>query len=431
MKAGIAFLWSSPAKKLEQLCWYLLVLFFPTQFGKHFWPDFSYVVGQRVDYLSPTIYVTDILIAVLFLLTLWRRRIHIHPYFLFTILFLSIAIFLSESPLVGWYFFLKFLEMSFLVWYVSKNLITKEITGLLFFLGIVFESILSLGQIFHQGAIGGLLYFLGERNFSASTPGIANASVSGALVLRPYGTFSHPNMLAGYFVVAMLFVTYLLGKKKSKLSVFLFFSLAFGTVGLAISLSRTEIFAWIAAGILAVGISFHQRISKNILLLFTVVGATLLLSVAFFPVIISRLLSFSFGESLSERIDLAKSAITMILSHPLLGVGPNNFISSLPIFAKNDFVLQPVHTIYLLIAAESGIVGLLIFLGFLLFVIKVLHKTWGKNSQERSMLLPLSLALFVILFSGFFDHYFFTLQQGQLLFALCIGFIFHEASSTS
>jgi len=409
--------------------YYLLILFLPTQLGKHFWPNFSFVLGSRIDYLSPTLYTTDILLIALLAFVFLRKRIHIHPYFSSTILFISFSIFFSQSTPAGWYWLAKFLEMSFLVWYV-KNTPNKIVVGLLLACGVIFESILSIVQIFHQGSLGGVLYFFGERSFVASTPGIANASVAGELVLRPYGTFSHPNMLAGYFVITMLFVAYFLARSNKALQVILFSSLIFGTIGLTLTLSRTSILAWILVGLIGIAITFHKRISRNILILCSTIGTAFLLSIVFFPPIIFRLLSFSFGESFVERIGLAQSAMKMIVTHPLFGVGPNNFISSLSFFSKNSFVLQPVHNVYLLVAAELGLPGLLLFCGFLWTLIKKFYFVWRKSLiPERNRQLPLALALFAILFSAFFDHYFLTLQQGQLLFAICIGLIFREVRS--
>jgi len=42
--------------KLQQRLFWLLVFLLPVQFGRHFWPEWSYVMGLRIDYLSPTIY---------------------------------------------------------------------------------------------------------------------------------------------------------------------------------------------------------------------------------------------------------------------------------------------------------------------------------------------------------------------------------------
>ncbi|MBI2074766.1 MAG: hypothetical protein HYT83_02925, partial [Candidatus Levybacteria bacterium] len=98
--------------------------------------------------------------------------------------------------------------------------------------------------------------------------------------------------------------------------------------------------------------------------------------------------------------------------------GINNFLVNLPAYEKikeNAFFVsfQPVHNIFLLIAAETGIVGLTFFLWFLL-------KTFKKNQFQTSDFKFQILAMVLIL--GLFDHYFLTLQQGQLLFAFVLGF---------
>lgn len=425
MKAETVYSWSSLASAVERLLFYLFILFIPTQFGKHFWPSFSYVLGSRIDYLSPTIYITDILVVSLFSLVILKRKLSISPLYSISILFIALSISFSTSPFPGWYFLFKYLEISFLIWYVARAQYNRILVGSMLFVGIIFESLLSIAQIISQGSVGGLLYFLGERSFSGSTPGIANASISGQLILRPYGTFSHPNMLAGYFVIVMLLVTYFLRKEQKISQLLIFLSFIFGTIGLALTLSRTAIAAWVLIGLVTIFTAFHKKIDTVILLFTLLVGTTFLLTAIFFPPIISRLLSVSFGESLAERSRLAHVAFAMILNHTFLGVGPNNFISSLPLFSKNEFVLQPVHNIYLLIASELGIPGLLLFLGSLWFLTRKVYRTWKRSSEERKeAITPLLLAFLAILFSGFFDHYFVTLPQGQLLFAIVIGLLF-------
>src|SRR5258708_34693956 len=59
--------------KFERLIFSLLILLLPTQFGKHFWPDFTIVSGIRIDYLSPTVYVTDLLLLLLIIFFLLRK----------------------------------------------------------------------------------------------------------------------------------------------------------------------------------------------------------------------------------------------------------------------------------------------------------------------------------------------------------------------
>ena len=104
----------------------------------------------------------------------------------------------------------------------------------------------------------------------------------------------------------------------------------------------------------------------------------------------------------------------MFLKNPLFGVGINSFLPSLPdfIIQQKTFFIQPVHNIYLLILSQIGIVGFSFFV-FLLF------KTFRKILKIKNYLI--GILLIEILILGFFDHYFLTLQQGQLLFALVLG----------
>ena len=113
----------------------------------------------------------------------------------------------------------------------------------------------------------------------------------------------------------------------------------------------------------------------------------------------------------------------MIKANPLAGVGLNNFIPQLPSYWQQfrmTYWLQPVHNIFLLIAAETGLVGLLIFLWLMVLTYKKL--IIPKESREASINnYELIIALSVILVLGLFDHYWFTLQQTQLLLTIVFG----------
>ena len=120
------------------------------------------------------------------------------------------------------------------------------------------------------------------------------------------------------------------------------------------------------------------------------------------------------SESIWRRIELAKATWEMFKTSPIFGVGLGNFIPQLPKFLipKKLYFWQPVHNIFLLILAETGIIGLcLVF--YVLWV--MLRKLWQKKKPA------LFYSLLAIIFTGFFDHYWLTLQQNQLLLALIIG----------
>ena len=65
--------------------------------------------------------------------------------------------------------------------------------------------------------------------------------------------------------------------------------------------------------------------------------------------------------------------------------------------------------IFLIIFSETGILGMLLFY-FLLT--KLLRKSFSKY---------ILMALFFVLITGFFDHYWFTLQQNELVLSILLG----------
>lgn len=426
--------WSlNPKTKASSIFFYLLILFLPTQFGKHFWPDFSYVYGLRIDYLSPTLYFTDILIILL--LVFWlaenlkniRHKIiskdtvvKLTPLIVAVMLIFS-GIMLSKDPLSGWYGFVKLSEFVGLGFYAAKNFRKANGTVLFscFILGIVFESLLAFFQYIGQGSLGGIFYFLGERAFNGQTPGIANASINGQLILRPYATFSHPNVLAAYLLVFMILTIYYSKKTYFKFqNAFLLLSLTIGSAGLFLSMGRVAIVFWI----FSLGVVIFRRVyKKNIYSffwtnrIFSLIFLAVIVSLFFFPVGI-RFLDFNLADqTVVQRETLTQDSLVMFWQNPVFGTGLNNFLANLPKVQNQlhqEIYLQPVHNIFLLVLTETGIAGLLLTIYFFFLTYKRIEI--NKNAE-------LYLLFFAIIFLGMFDHYFLTLQQGQIMLSLLLG----------
>lgn len=430
------------AQSLERLIFYLLILFLPTQLGKHFWPDFSIVSGIRVDYLSPTLYATDILIILIFMLSVAKffshRLIGLWPIIFnhklfFLTAFLLIGIILSKSPLAGAFGLLKFLEFSFLGFYVAGNFQKYELKNiiLLFSAGVVFESLLTVFQYLKQASLDNIFYWFGERTFNLLTPGISNASLNGFLILRPYGTFSHPNVLAGYLLIAMAIVVSNTKNNISKIrKSFYYLTIIIGTVGLFLTLSRIAILIWLIVfgSWFAVKICMKLKTKFSIPYLLLFVFSLLLVSFMFANSSFRyRFTNINLSdESIVQRENLIRSSISMINDHPIFGVGLNNFLVNLPSYQKPYsplFYLQPVHNLFLLIAAETGIIGLGFFIWFLFLTYK---RIMSQPLIHNSLFIILSS----ILILGMFDHYFLTLQQGQLLLALVFGLCWSKEYET-
>ena len=125
----------------------------------------------------------------------------------------------------------------------------------------------------------------------------------------------------------------------------------------------------------------------------------------------------------------------MIKDNPLFGVGLKNFVVAMDDYADErllPYLHQPVHNIYLLIAAESGVLALVVFLIFLLNIVRPAfamtapgppaeragRQAIGDDSILRYVLVLTFLGFLAI---GFFDHYLWTIQQGELMFWVVLG----------
>src|SRR3990167_5526392 len=200
-------------KKVERALFYLLIIFLPSQLAYHFWPDWAFIFGIRVDYLAPAIYLTDILIVLLLVIS--RTKIKFSYFLAFSFLaFLNI--YFSISPWASFFKWLKILGLIFLALYVSRNkdLFRRKIFIRVLGFSLMLISVVGITQFLLGKTLGGPLYFLGERSFNIETPGIALQNIFGRDFLRAYSIFSHPNSLAGYLFVSIVIFPPLLKKNK-------------------------------------------------------------------------------------------------------------------------------------------------------------------------------------------------------------------------
>lgn len=398
---------------LQQRLFQLLVFLLPTQLGYHFWPNWAYIFGLRIDYLSPTIYLTDILVFFLVFLWIVKKKKNVltlvkNKYFQILAVFAVLNIIFALIPQAALLKWMKIFELSLLAYLLwsENNLDLFENLVKPLALGTIFVFLLALAQFVLQGSLGGVFYFFGERTFNSGTPGIALYSIFEKLYLRPYSTFSHPNSMAGFAGVALLLFTgVLFESKKKSLILTLGIVSCLGTI--ILSGSKTVFIALILITGLYVLIKARRAAFSKVLLgvyLAGVIGSMLL------PVVSDILLrrQIQFSERLGQRLVLADIGGRAFSQKALLGLGLNNFIPSVVELRKTDnlpWVLQPVHNVPLLVLAEGGIVGFGIFIWFIYELLK--------RVSGRSIFFGL-IILFVIL-TSLSDHYWFTLQQNQLL----------------
>ncbi|HJZ05026.1 hypothetical protein A2634_05540 [Candidatus Amesbacteria bacterium RIFCSPHIGHO2_01_FULL_48_32] len=401
---------------------FLLVLLLPSQLALHLWPSWSLVNGLRVDYLSPTLYFTDILILAMVLIS--RQRIKI-PFW--AIIFVVLNILISQSPFIALYKWLRVLEYFWIFKYLTFEIDWKlKIVNWSLSASVIWTSLLAWLQFFKQGSLGGLLYWLGERRFDITTPGIAKIAIDGRLTLRPYATLPHPNALAGFLLVSGLIVIYLItsphpspesgeGARGRGLACI---AIVLAALTIPLTFSRTAILfeaallvTWLLFKIKSLKLKISLAISSTLLLFFS-----------------STLIPGN-PSSLSERLFLIGKSITLIKNHPVLGVGLGNFIPSpYHLFAMPySLSSQPVHNIYLLLASELGLPALLV-IGYWIIENYLLAKRdqWIEIENRK-----LKIPLLVILITGAADHYWVTLHQNTLLLTILMSLIYIQSKNLS
>jgi len=400
---------------LERFLFFLTILFLPTQLGKHFWPEASFIYSLRIDYLSPTIYFWDIL-AVLLLavyslavyLGFTRLNLNNKAAILFGIFFLAqiLSGFYSVNPLATLIRLKEYLLAAAFGLYLT-GINFPRMKGYLFsglLLAVLFSCLLGIIQFLTGHSIG--FWILGERNFSVSTPLVAKFNFYDRVFLRPYATFSHPNLLAGFLIVTLpLLLTGIRGKLSG---LKLIFSLLAATTVLT-TFSRP---ALLLSGIQLIFI--YRRLWKLILVLAAIVA----------PLLVVRFVSVFTYDTLAvlRRQELSDYAVKLFLENPLLGVGLGNFINHLAIdkvLVGTSRFLQPAHNIFLLVLSETGI------LGFLAFSAVIVSAVFENLKKRAALAKVLTADLLMIVLLGFFDHYFLTLPQGQRLLFIILGLSFN------
>jgi hypothetical protein len=405
-------------QKLELFLVNLLIFLIPSQLALHFWPNFAFVFGIRVDYLAPTIYFTDCLLFVV--LFIWFVRNHqkifsllkkIKIYIFVFFIIAAVNILFSTVILASIYKWTKLVEFVFFGFYVwaRKDIFnSRKIYRTLYF-SLVFFSLIAILQFALGKTLGGPFYFLGERSFNISTPGIALVQIAGRDFLRAYSTFSHPNSLAGYLGVGLLIlIDYYSIRFFSKesgpfLIIFLAFILTFSLTAFVAMVICVATFCFIKK-------TGPSRINSHLIPVAFLVFSLLM------PTVSRLLLGHTvFPQNISQRLELFVVAGKIISKNFWLGSGLNSFVlEETKYVVTNSYMwfLQPVHNVFLLVLSEIGIAG---FLFLYLFLFKSFNDLLKVNRTG------IFLALLFILVTSLFDHYWLSLQQNLFLLSFVIG----------
>jgi hypothetical protein len=411
--------------KLERVLFWLFVATIPFQTR-----IILYQSGWSFqEYTSIALYATDVLFFFVLISWLIRSIIGKHVTFkrpdVYTawVIFLCGAAFISLiaalEPLIGFYRIVKLLEGIALFFYVRSRGIDQVLTALI--IGALWQARIGILQYLRQTDLG--LQRIGESILSPDLQGIAKfINDSGDMVLRAYGITPHPNVLAAYLALALgAFYIYYLRKEPKHRYLWL---IAYVVIlfGFFATYARTVIGVWFllcSIGLFFLWKKYHEHLRALIVL--SVVTGVVFVGL-FFHDVRGRFTIHQSDEAFVLRGYYNSQALRSGEGINMSGIGIGNFVPWLMQRAPNlpRSLLQPAHNLYLLIYAELGIIGAIVFLGLLS---SFLYRLWRK-----SMKIEFALLIGLLMIAGF-DHYFWTLQQGVLMFWFILGGIAHATDS--
>ena len=351
------------------------------------------------------------------------------------LLYYFVTFIFTDNKLISFYWFLRIIQ-GFLLFYIINKIDFDKIKLVwAFIISMSLSASLGIYQFLTQSAFA--FKWLGLASHSANILGDSVVELAGERWLRAYGSFPHPNILAGFCVVAFIFCFYLFNKyNEFNLKKFLLITnYSLLITGLFFTFSRA---AWLAflliifyyiffksviptkVGIqkLDSGLRRNDKGDKNKKFIACVLlVAFCILSVIYFPLVKTRIVGAERLEVKSniERMSSYNQAVKIIKNNLLLGTGLGNYTVELQkIYSdKPAYFYQPAHNVYLLVFSEIGIIGVVFILILLIYFLK---KYSIKNTDYL-----LLITIFFFLF--FFDHFWWTLPSGLLLVFLVFGFL--------
>lgn len=268
-----------------------------------------------------------------------------------------------------------FLVFLYLFRWVRTNSDVRFVVGLLV-IGLVLESICMLG-----------LFALGQ---SVQMAGIFARLDDGR---RVGGTIGSPNEAASYLTLLLpLALGVILGGWGRRWKLLASAAFMLGVMALITTQSRG---GWVgfalALSLFGGAAVIRRRVSIAIPLAIGV--AAVLVAIVFQDVIVTRLTRHDRGAAYS-RIALMQVAMEVIEDAPILGAGANNFaVAMLPYSQSSEHrgaFMFVVHNRHLQVWAETGIVGLMTWLAFLLTALARGWRVWRGNDY---FLAPLALGM--------------------------------------
>jgi O-antigen ligase len=303
-------------------------------------------------------------------------------------------------------------------------------------IGLTGHAVLAIAQADANGAVG--LRTLGEFPYHAWTNGVSIVRSGTQTIVRPFGLMPHPNILAGFLTVGVLASAGLWAAPGRIARVIGLVCAPLLLYALLLTFSRAAWLGLAVGGLILFALGWRRlrvRSARATALAGTlacvIAGAVFVAGYADFIGARTATTQESVElRSISDRIVFTDFALRAIGEKPLTGVGAGSFPWRSSAYLQETFFdLQGdnVHNIYLLVWAELGTPGLVLFL---VAIAAGLRSAWVAVRRDRSSAGIALLASFVALaVVGLFDHYPYSLLHPSALWWTCLAAALSETRS--
>jgi O-antigen ligase len=227
--------------------------------------------------------------------------------------------------------------------------------------GLFVNAVVGLIQARYRLTLG--LADLGEPSANV-TKTLAATSLKGIEVWRPGAFLVHPNIFGIFLAVLIpLTIAGFLLRSGRVMRIWFMISSLLGMAALIATESRSAWISFCAALTLFLGLTLcHRKLRQRSTAATLAVIVLVIGVIAVEHTVILRRIMDSQAEALEFRGIFNDDARKMIADKPLWGFGLNSYVLNVPLYSKYQYGSwpPPVHNIYYMWWAETGLIGLLV-----------------------------------------------------------------------
>ncbi len=279
------------------------------------------------------------------------------------------------------------------------------------------HAVIALAQTAVGGTVG--LGAIGEMTFNPDNP-----FRLGPQPFRPYALATHPNVLAGYLGVALFQAGLLAYTVRDRVGAMVaaYAAVAVLYLGLLATQSRMAIVLVTGVLVLAMLIAYRPRgralwITLAVIVLGGVGGVVFALTSPLTAALVQRFRELgSSWQGIVDRITYGfPNTITLFQRDPVRGVGLYNLLERLRYIPPDPVSIQlPAHNVYLVVFAELGVVGGVLYALGLWYPLRGLWTRHGGQFIAGGALLAFSLMIL-------FEYYFWSSSEMRMLTFWLLG----------